>query len=660
MAKAAVKARPIRFSLGAAFTIIDASPAVRFVQGRLRNSKYRAYEYTPAQGTGGSLRIRYAATLAPLDAPDATFERGTVSEAGAYLGPSSGWYPDVADQPFTFALRATAPAGWSVISQGAAAGANQWHADAIARELYLIAGRYTTYTLDDGKTPRIEAYLLTPDRDLATRYNKRARQYVATYQTLLGPYPYTKFALIENFWQSGLGMPSFTLLGSRVLRLPFILDSSFPHEIVHNWWGNGVYVDYATGNWAEGLTAYVADHAIKQQAGKGVRYRRAALQKYRNYVDTDLDFPLSAFRGGHSASDQAVGYNKALMVFHMLRRTLGDANFSQGLRLFYASHRFKRASYNDLQRSMSAIAGRDLGPFFEQWVSRTGAPALSIGDVSVAPDSNGRFLVQVRVDQTQPLPPFTLDVPVVVDLGGNGQRRTVEHTLRMSTRSATWHATLDESPRAVRIDPRFDLFRQLAEQEIPPSLGEIFGAKAITIVLPRAGDAQSLQAYQTLAQAWRQRYGATVTDDHSALRAGGALEHGTTLWLLGEHNALLATKMPALREHLLPTQPGAPVQYLTLEGKQFSLAQHSIAVVMRTKGATVGWLSVPRAEDLPIIARKLPHYGRYSYAVFASESAQIQTRGEWPVARSPLTKTLHPGHTLVPLAPQTALIEPVR
>ena len=31
-------------------------------------------------------------------------------------------------------------------------------------------------------------------------------------------------------------MPSFTLLGSSIIRFPFILNSSFPHEILHNWW----------------------------------------------------------------------------------------------------------------------------------------------------------------------------------------------------------------------------------------------------------------------------------------------------------------------------------------------------------------------------------------------------------------------------------------
>ena len=104
------------------------------------------------------------------------------------------------------------------------------------------------------------------------------------YRGLIGPYPYTKFAMVENFWETGYGMPSFTLLGPSVLRFPFILTSSYPHEILHNWWGNSVFVDYASGNWCEGLTAYLADHLIQEQRGTGATYRRNTLQKYRDYV----------------------------------------------------------------------------------------------------------------------------------------------------------------------------------------------------------------------------------------------------------------------------------------------------------------------------------------------------------------------------------------
>ena len=184
-------------------------------------------------------------------------------------------------------------------------------------------------------------YLRSPDAALAERYLEATAHYVQLYSKLLGPYPYAKFALVENFWETGYGMPSLALLGPRVIRFPFILHSSFPHEILHNWWGNGVYVDHSAGNWSEGLTAYLADHLAQEQRGRGAAHRRAALQKYASYVDAADDFPLSAFQGNHGEISEAVGYNKTLMFFHMLRQRLGDENFLAGLRRFAAQHQFR-------------------------------------------------------------------------------------------------------------------------------------------------------------------------------------------------------------------------------------------------------------------------------------------------------------------------------
>lgn len=63
---------------------------------------------------------------------------------------------------------------------------------------------------------------------------------------------------------TGFGMPKLTYLGADVLRLPFIRKTSLGHEILHNWWRNGVYVDYTRGNWSEGLTTFMADYAYKE------------------------------------------------------------------------------------------------------------------------------------------------------------------------------------------------------------------------------------------------------------------------------------------------------------------------------------------------------------------------------------------------------------
>ena len=135
-------------------------------------------------------------------------------------------------------------------------------------QVYLVGGPLHMHR-DTAAGTDIAVYLHEQDDALARKYLDATGRYLAMYQSLIGPYPYSKFALVENFWETGLGMPSFTLLGPQVIRFPFILHSSYPHEILHNWWGNSVFVDYAQGNWSEGLTAYLADHLLQEQRGEG-------------------------------------------------------------------------------------------------------------------------------------------------------------------------------------------------------------------------------------------------------------------------------------------------------------------------------------------------------------------------------------------------------
>ena len=186
-------------------------------------------------------------------------------------------------------MQVRAPEGWTAISQGAgdslpsdsertpcSAGARRDR----KRGSFCSPDAFIAYAR---RAADIDArvYLRSPDAALAERYLEATAHYVQLYTQLLGPYPYGKFALVENFWETGYGMPSLALLGPRVIRFPFILHSSFPHEILHNWWGNSVYLDPAGGNWSEGLTAYLADHLVQEQRGRGADHRRTALAKIR-------------------------------------------------------------------------------------------------------------------------------------------------------------------------------------------------------------------------------------------------------------------------------------------------------------------------------------------------------------------------------------------
>ena len=434
---------------------------------------------------------------------------GLIDEQGTFLSASSVWYPQFERYPYlTFDLEVTLPTSWKSVSQGrrlarteTPRSVDRWAIDKPQEEIYLIAGEFTEYSLPikqgDGEQ-YAQVFLRSADAKLANKYLQATAKYLDMYEKLLGPYAYQKFALVENFWETGFGMPSFTLLGSKVIRLPFILNSSYPHEILHNWWGNGVYVDYATGNWSEGLTAYLADHLIKQQQGQAVAYRQQALQKYRDYAAKNRDFPIAEFRGRHSSASEAVGYGKTLMIFHMLRNKVGDQVFTKSLRRLYQEYQFKEASFAELERIFSSEFGSSLRDFFSQWVDHSGAPELALQSAKVTAKAKG-YLVEFNLQQRQLGKAYQLDIPMVLTLEGKASAH--EQVLAMTKKQQSFMIEVDAEPLRLDIDPAFDLFRKLDMQETPAAFTQVFGASALTVILPRQAEEKLKAAWQDFAQA---------------------------------------------------------------------------------------------------------------------------------------------------------------
>ena len=381
-----------------------------------QEAEVKRYRISVPASFSGELEISYSGTIndlaeqsSPEYAQSFAQTSGIISGEGVFLSRASVWVPLFDDRLITFDLSARfAPSAsdWTTVSQGQPAGLNGWQTEHPQEEIYLIAAQFTHYTESAGRV-EASAYLRNPDRNLATKYLDATARYLTLYEPMLGDYPFSKFALVENFWETGFGMPSFTLLGP-VIRFPFILESSYPHELLHNWWGNGVYPDYATGNWSEGLTAYLADHLFREMDGTGHEYRKEMLARYKNYVSEGEDFPLSQFTSRNSAATQAVGYGKTLMLWHMLRIELGDELFIDGLRQFYDRYQFQRASFADIENLFSELSGRDLS-VFEQWVNRTGAPQLA----ATVEELNGDR-ARIMFAQTQFEEPYSLRVPVAL------------------------------------------------------------------------------------------------------------------------------------------------------------------------------------------------------------------------------------------------------
>jgi hypothetical protein len=589
--------------------------------------------------------LQYAGTIFhPLPQQGAEYSRGfrdtpgLISADGAFLSGATFWYPRFDAALLSFTLEVQLPPNWEAVSQGERTQHEKrdgwahvrWESPQPQEQIYLVGAPFTTYSQPAG-TVQAMAFLRTPDMALAQKYLETTAQYLTMYNELIGPYPYSKFALVENFWQSGYGMPSFTLLGSQVIRFPFILHSSYPHEILHNWWGNGVFVEAEGGNWSEGLTAYLADHLIQEQRGTAVTYRRTSLQKYTDYVATARDFPLTAFRARHDSVTEAVGYGKTMMLFHMLRLQLGDAEFTRGLQAFYRAYRFRRASFDDLIRTFADTAGVTLQPTYSQWITHPGAPELRL-HTAEARAEGATYTLTAVVEQVQPGPAYPLRLPLAMTL--EGQEQAFQTTVEMDTKRLELALHLTARPLRLDIDPQFDVFRRLHRGEIPPALTQLFGAPRVLLLLPAAAPEALRQGYRQLAQTWQHASSASFEirwdNEITALPSDGAV------WLFGWENRWRAQLEAAVADYPVTMRPDS----VRLDHTELTRTTHTLVVTAhhpQNAQQTLGWIATENAAALPGLGRKLPHYGKYSYLGFTGDEPVNVAKGQWPVVRSPMS-----------------------
>jgi hypothetical protein len=596
------------------------------------------------------------------------FDAGIISKEGIFLAGSTQWVPWFNDDLVTFTLDVQLPEPWNAVSTGERTRherkngtvETRWESPEPQDEILLIGGRFTEYSRTAGSV-QVMAFLRTPDEELANRYLETGGSYLELYQNLLGPYPYKKFAMVENFWETGYGMPSLTLLGSAVIRLPFILHSSYPHEILHNWWGNGVFVDYEKGNWSEGLTAYLADHLVQEQRGSAPEFRRATLQKYADYVAERKDFPLTEFRSRHSPATEAVGYGKTMMLFHMLRRRLGDEAFVKGLKKFYRDNQFRRATFEDLRAAFAGFAGEDLKNEFIQWVGRAGAPALRVSGARTQVLGTG-YLVTLLLEQTQSGAAYRLRVPIAVTI--EGREQAYQTTVRLDTKRLGLELIVPGRPLRLDVDPEFDLFRRLDRNELPPALTQTFGTDKVLFLIPADADEAARNGYRQFAESIsivRQpsQPGSIEIKLDSEI---GELPSDRAVWILGWENRFLPSLKAALAGYDLSMMPDS----LRFGQTAVDRTRHAIVVTARqpqNADAALIWVAADPLAALPGLARKLPHYGPYSYLAFEGEEPKNILKGRWDVPNSPLSIPItQPDGQVIPvprakLDPRRALAE---
>lgn len=584
-----------------------------------------------------TLTVRYHAVFNdPLPAETLGVEdpsygvRATILPQGTFLAGGVAWFPQSLSQRGRHQLRLTAPAGLVAVTAGrlvslenrAGETVTTWQNEFPLAGLALAAGYYqlSSTALDE---IQLLTFLTATNAHLAAGYQAAMHRHLGYYRELLGPYPFAKFAVVENFLPTGYGLPSWTLLGNSVVRLPFILDTSLPHEIVHSWWGNAVEVDHRHGNWAEGLATYLADYLLKEanQDAEALAYRQKLLRDYAALVTAANDFPLREFSGRMARYQQAVGYGKGAMVFHMLRRQIGEAAFWEGLRQMAVTGSGQKLGWPDLERIFTRTAGQDLRSFFRQWVEQPGAPQLWLDQVQWARRGAGWT---VSGELRQAGTPYRLDVPLQLTTA-DGTR--VIRTVALTETRARFQFEAAQPPLRLDADPTVDLFRRLAAEEVPATVNDLINLQRPLVVVA-TGQLALRDAARTLLKGLRWE-GAEFINEVDLDPADSA---GRDLLLLGWPQ----------RPELRPALPaglviGAAQPPLWQRDGQQLPGDVLFAVTARRQerhGARALLLANTPAAAMAVAA-KLSHYGRYSLLLF--EDGRNLVKSTWEPQRSPLT-----------------------
>jgi aminopeptidase N len=312
-------------------------------------------------------------------------------------------------------------------------------------------------------------------------------QYYDLYTGLFGKYPYSNFTLAENFFATGFGMPGYTLISGRLLKMPWIVLSpgSLAHEFVHNWWGNSVYLKNDRGNWCEALTTFSANYYYNELTGnmaKALDWRKKALIAIEN-LPAENSYPLKDFKYQKNTDDAVIGYSKGAFMFYELFKVMGKEHFFGALKEFAEKYTGKRATWFSLQFRFRMYAKAHkldlpLDQIFDQWLKKIDVPRIKIANAKV---SGNKYSFDVVRDKD-----FFLTVPVKYSYKNpSGDEIETIDMVQLTDSIVHVEKILDAAEAQktmIELDPNYQVLRSLYKWEIPYTLGRSLKDKPFAVL----------------------------------------------------------------------------------------------------------------------------------------------------------------------------------
>ena len=397
------------------------------------------------------------------------------------------WFPciDYPNAKATTEVIATVPANFFVLSNGTLVSttANKpaktktyhWKMD-LPHVTYLVscvAGEFSAHTDTLGDLP--VSYYVVPGReaDGARSFGKTPKM-VKFFADRIGvAYPYSKYAQIAvcDFIFGGMENTTATTQTDTTLHdarahLDFSSDPLVAHELAHQWFGDLLTCKDWSHAWLnEGFATYF--EALFREFDQGSDefdyYRLHMAERYFDEDNREYRRPIvtNVYTEPIELFDRHL-YEKGACVLHMIRRMLGDDLWWRSINRYVSDHKFETVETVDFVRAIETTTGRNMLPFFDQWVFKGGHPTFRVNYEWNESTKSAAVRVEQTQDTNDGTPIFTLPVTVAF-VTGKAERR---FTAQIDQKEQTFTFALERRPDIFSFDPDGDVLKTV-ELHVP-------------------------------------------------------------------------------------------------------------------------------------------------------------------------------------------------
>ena len=198
------------------------------------------------------------------------------------------------------------------------------------------------------------------------------------YEKTFGEYPYPTYAVVQTgFCFGGMEYPCLVMVSDSLVKEG--QARVIAHETAHQWWYGVVGSNQIEEAWQdEGLAEYstlLFFDAYEKYGFTREGLVREALEEYRSYydvygsvlgrADTRMSRSLKEFISDYEY--KCIAYDKGVLLWDTLRKSVGEKKLLSGLRRYYSTYRFQTATPQDLIGCFEKT-GLDVGGFFESFL----------------------------------------------------------------------------------------------------------------------------------------------------------------------------------------------------------------------------------------------------------------------------------------------------